>query len=98
MGSSRSANSAVADATPRASETTQRILAVAEELFAECGFEAVSMNAVAEKAGVSKANIFHHFTSKRELYLAVLHNACRHAAERLHDLERHEGTFSQRLT
>lgn len=74
-----------------------RILAAAEALFAEHGFEAVSMNAIAERAGVSKANIFHHFTSKRELYLAVLHSACRDGAERLQHLEMRGGTFQERF-
>lgn len=49
-----------------------RILRVATDLFAQHGFDCVSMNAIAEQAGVSKANIFHHFESKEGLYLAVI--------------------------
>ncbi len=55
------------------------------------------MSTIAERAGVSKANIFHHFTSKRELYLAVLRNACRDGAERLQHLETRGGTFQERF-
>jgi len=54
----------------------ERILNAAEELFACHGFDAVSMQQVAARAGVSKANIFHHFKGKQELYLAVLERAC----------------------
>ena len=75
-----------------------RILSAAEALFAEHGFEAVSMHAIAGRAGVSKANIFHHFTSKRELYLAVLRNACQDAVQHLQHLETNEDTFSQRFS
>jgi TetR/AcrR family transcriptional regulator len=58
------------------SDTAARILAAAEALFAEHGFDAVSINAIAERVGVSKANVFHHFSSKNALYQAVLRNAC----------------------
>ncbi len=86
-----------ANLTRAGSESTARILAAAEELFAEHGFEAASINTIAERAGVSKANIFHHFSSKRELYLTVLHNACHKGSERLHNLETHTGTFNERF-
>ena len=77
--------------------STERILAAAETLFAEQGFDAVSMNAIAAKAGVSKANIFHHFSSKGALYLAVLQAACTESCERLEHLESGEGNFVDRL-
>jgi TetR/AcrR family transcriptional regulator len=78
-------------------ETADRILAAAEGLFAELGFDAVSMNAIAARAGVSKANIFHHFSSKNALYIAVLREACRDAAEDLHNLENDNLPFPERL-
>lgn len=61
---------------PLAKEFTESkagdILRAAEHLFALHGYDGVSMNAVAQEAGVSKANVFHHFGSKEELYMAVL--------------------------
>lgn len=59
---------------PVAGKATQ-ILDTAERLFGSHGFEGVSMSALAKEAGVSKANIFHHFKSKEELYMTVLHRA-----------------------
>jgi TetR/AcrR family transcriptional regulator len=53
-------------------DTSQTILTEARHLFAKRGFEGVSINDVAQAAGVSKANIFHHFGSKDALYLEVL--------------------------
>lgn len=56
-----------------------RILDAASELFAEGGYDAVSMSAIAQRAGISKANIYHHFKTKSDLYAAVLQRAARNA-------------------
>src|SRR5690606_41387259 len=55
-----------------ATEAAERILAAAERLFGDRGFNGVSTRLIADAAGVSKANVFHHFTSKLALYEAVL--------------------------
>ncbi|HET7307045.1 MAG TPA: TetR/AcrR family transcriptional regulator [Gammaproteobacteria bacterium] len=52
------------------------ILSAACALFARHGYDAVSMSMIAAQAGVSKANVYHHFNSKEDLYFAVLRNAC----------------------
>lgn len=72
------------------SETVARILAAAESLFAEHGFDAASMSAIASAASVSKANVFHHFNSKHALYRAVLRHAVREVTQQL----KHMGTRS----
>ena len=82
---------------PASNDAVDRILTVAEMLFAEHGFDAVSMNAIAEAAGVSKANVFHHFTCKNDLYLAVLRNACRDATQHLDDLGNDQESLATRL-
>jgi TetR/AcrR family transcriptional regulator len=74
-----------------------RILTVAETLFARQGFDAVSMNDIAEAAEVSKANVFHHFTSKKDLYLAVVRRACEDASAHLDDLGTDEAPLADRL-
>lgn len=48
------------------------ILQAAKGLFAERGYDGVSISDIAGASGVSKANIFHHFESKEGLYLAVI--------------------------
>ena len=62
----------------------QLILDVAAALFSEKGYNATAMSEVARRAGVSKANVFHHFGSKHELYLEVIREACRDSREALH--------------
>jgi TetR/AcrR family transcriptional regulator len=80
-----------------ATDGNERILIAAEHLFAEHGFDAVSMNAIAEAAEVSKANVFHHFTSKKDLYLAVVRRACEDASAHLDDLGADEAPLADRL-
>lgn len=74
-----------------------RILAAAEHLFASQGFDAVSISAIAQRAGVSKANIFYHFSSKRSLYLSVLAQACKESGSLLVDMETDPASFDDKL-
>ena len=75
----------------------QAILDAAETLFAEKGFDAVSMSAIARLANTSKPNIYHHFKNKNELYLAIINTAVQRASDLLDELEDAPGTFRQRL-
>lgn len=49
----------------------EKILDVAEVLFARQGFAGISMNDVASPVGLSKSSLFHHFSGKMELYAEV---------------------------
>lgn len=62
-------------------EARTRILRTAYELYAAGGFEAVSMDRVAEKAGLKKANLFHYYRTKEALGSAVIEEAARRHAE-----------------
>ncbi len=53
-------------------EVEERVVAAAQELFAERGFRAVSVRDIAAKAGVSHALVHRYLGSKREILLAVL--------------------------
>lgn len=75
----------------------QRILTAATAMFAEKGYSGTSMQQLARAANVSKATIFHHFPSKRALYLAVVREACRDSIELLANLEREGGSAAERL-
>lgn len=57
--------------TPK-TDTRQRILDTAAELFHTQSFDAVGIAAVCEQARVSKGSFFHFFGSKRDLALAVM--------------------------
>jgi AcrR family transcriptional regulator len=55
-----------------AGEMREKIVAAAARLFYGEGIRAVSVDAVAEKAGVTKKTLYYHFTSKDELIAAYL--------------------------
>jgi TetR/AcrR family transcriptional regulator len=73
-------------ATPAAG--ARSILDAAMALFASDGFDAVSIADIAGKAGVCKANVFHHFSSKDDLYLAVMKEASAAHADYAEELYR----------
>lgn len=56
----------------RSAETSTRILDAAQKLFADFGYEGVSMRAVAALAKVNLASIVYYFDSKQGLFSAVL--------------------------
>ncbi len=60
-------------------EASERIVAAAKRLFAREGYSSVSIRDIAEAAEVSKANVFHHFASKEELYVETLRRCCESA-------------------
>ncbi len=53
------------------SETVERILDAAEQLFAEKGFAETSLRLITSKAGVNLAAVNYHFGSKKALIQAV---------------------------
>lgn len=58
---------------PEATAATRaRIVTAAAELFAERGFHATPMTAVAEAAGLSQSGLVHHFPTKEGLLAEVL--------------------------
>src|SRR4051794_5049773 len=61
--------------TPRRLTRDQRrsrILEAAAAVFSERGYEAASVEEIAATAGITKPVIYHHFASKRDLYVALL--------------------------
>ncbi|WP_108650645.1 TetR/AcrR family transcriptional regulator [Dongshaea marina] len=55
----------------RADKTREKILKAAKHLFARNGFAGTSTIKVAERADVPNSLVFHHFSNKANLWLAV---------------------------
>src|SRR3954464_7515805 len=53
-------------------DSEARILAAAEQIFAETGFSGATTAMIAAKARLPKANVHYYFGTKRRLYRAVL--------------------------
>ena len=52
--------------------TRHGLLAAATELFAARGFDGVSVEQIAQRAGVTKALINYHFGGKHKLYVTIM--------------------------
>lgn len=63
------------DMTP--SPKAEQILHAAARVFMEQGYGAASMDCVAREAGVSKATVYAHFSSKEQLFAAIVRGECR---------------------
>jgi len=69
--------------SPETPSSREKILDVAEALFARRGFAGVGIQEVADAVGLGKSSLFHHFRSKAHLYLAVLQRVLGSIEERL---------------
>jgi AcrR family transcriptional regulator len=56
-------------------EREEQMLDVAEEVFADLGYQGVSMDEIAERCGVSKPMLYEYFGSKNGLLQAVIARA-----------------------
>lgn len=52
-------------------KTKEKILRVAEQLFAESGFNGVSIDRIAKAAGVNKGLIYYHFKDKKDIVVTI---------------------------
>jgi AcrR family transcriptional regulator len=52
-------------------KTKEKILAVAEQLFAEKGFNGASIDKIARAAGVNKGLIYYHFKDKKDIVVSI---------------------------
>jgi AcrR family transcriptional regulator len=63
----------------QAERTRQQILETAQRLFAELGYDATSLQMIADEMGLTKAAVYYHFRAKGD----ILHEAMRPGIQRL---------------
>jgi AcrR family transcriptional regulator len=80
-----------------AAQRREVILAAAEETFGRCGYHGTSLDDVAHSAGVSKALIYEHFSSKRELHGSLLDERAAEIFARVEAAVARGGNGEQRL-
>lgn len=81
---------------PRAQRRAQ-LLDVASAQFARDGYHRTSMDAIAAAAGVTKPVLYQHFTSKEDLYLAVVRTVGSQMVEEIDELTRHGADAYSRI-
>jgi AcrR family transcriptional regulator len=62
-----------------------QLLDAANDVFTTRGYHASAMDDIAEAAGVSKPVLYQHFSSKLDLYLALLDRSCERLVEVVSD-------------
>ncbi|GAA3206970.1 helix-turn-helix domain-containing protein [Actinocorallia longicatena] len=67
----------------RSVSTQRAIMAAASDLFAEHGYERTSIDQIADRAGVSKGALYHHYRDKIEVLAAVYTDLCHEVSGRL---------------
>jgi AcrR family transcriptional regulator len=79
-------------------ERRAQLLSAARAVFVADGFHAASMDQIADQAGVSKPVLYQHFTSKQELYLALLEESAARLASSVRAALAATTDNSQRVT
>jgi AcrR family transcriptional regulator len=59
-------------AQQRSENTREQVMAAAVELFCRLGYDACGVAQICETAGISKGAFYHHFPSKKALFLAIM--------------------------
>lgn len=66
-------------------------------MFAREGYHGTSMRALAERAGLNQASLYHYFRSKEDALLEICLTGIRDAGNRLEQLLEHPGDMASRL-
>lgn len=78
-------------------ETRERILQVAAQMFAEHGFEAVTVESLADAADISKPTLFNYFPSKMAILQALVPEVDQQFSNAIERLRSEGGTVAQQL-
>jgi TetR/AcrR family transcriptional regulator len=82
---------------PRNPIARETLLQLSLQAFAQRGYAGASMAEIARSAGLRKASLFHHFTSKEALYLEVLQGIAAGLGQLISQASLHKGPFQERL-
>jgi len=58
------------------SDTKEKILFAALRLFAQNGYEAVSVSAIAGELGMTKGALYKHYKNKRDIFNSIFESVC----------------------
>ena len=76
-------------------QTKEKIWITALELFAQNGYEAVSVSDIAGQLGITKGALYKHYTNKRAIFDCIIARMEQQDAERAGEFTLPEGTLAQ---
>jgi AcrR family transcriptional regulator len=87
------------DVTPnrRGTRSREAVLDAAEHLMAEQGYEAATVAALVEEAGVPASSVYHYFGSKEGVLLAVMERGAQRYLEAVPEFDRRIGSRREHL-
>lgn len=77
--------------------TIAAILDAAQHLFVVRSYDDISMSDIAQEAGITKGAIYHHFTSKQQLFIRMMVRYLDNLHDLLHAAVDTSGTAHERL-
>lgn len=80
------------------SEGQERVFGAARPLFVEHGYKGVSMQQIADAAGIHKATLYHHFRDKDDLFAAVIYQEMRQMRTDMARVVAEQDTPAERLS
>src|ERR1700686_1798864 len=82
----------------RKAERPQEILEAAFTEFSRNGYAVTTLDAIAERAGVTKGTIYVYFDSKEHLFISMVREVTKATLDTVHEmLRRHEGSTADLL-
>ena len=81
----------------RSLETRAHLLASAEKLFSQSGYDATGVAQICSAAKVSKGAFYHHFPTKHALFMALLEAWLSNLDQQMHFLENRSDNVPQTL-
>lgn len=76
-----------------AEQTRRDLMSAGLKVFSQKGYQATRLIDIAEKAGVTRGAIYHHFGGKEELYFALLEDGTNRANSVVAEAIRQGGSF-----
>ncbi len=76
----------------------EKIVAVAEELFTERGYRAVSIRDIADACQVTSAALYYHFPSKEALFRMVMENHAKKLSDHMKQAGNVNGSTRDKIT
>lgn len=70
----------------REKDTKEKIFIVSARLFAEKGYNGVSMREISEQTGLSKPTIYYHFGNKEGIYSSLIHTSLSHGSSFINNI------------
>ncbi len=64
-------------------KTVSKVISVARQMFGKRGFAKTSTSDIVKKTGIARGGLYHHFSSKKDIFKAVFRMAMEEIAEQI---------------